>query len=176
MNRDGGCAAGWENVSPAAASLGTEIKGSVLEFFKEAILGVTTGNLPVRMLLLSTGRGTKQKQNKTHRTSLLPGRRKALVQKEGAGNLASQRTERSAVPLRKLTVQMHACRSVGGGEKPPFQNFLRSELSKCTRGGGPPPEEQQLRPGPRGGGQQERERTPSSPQMHLTSSCWCCIL
>lgn len=124
-------------MSPAAASLGTEIKGSVLEFFKEAILGVTTGNLPVRMLLLSTGRGTKQKQNKTHRTSLLPGRRKALVQKEGAGNHASQRTERSAVPLRKLTVQMHACRSVGGGEKPPFQNFLRSELSKCTRGGGP---------------------------------------
>lgn len=39
-------------------------EGSVLEFFREAILGIITGNVPVRMLLLSTGENkTKAKQN-----------------------------------------------------------------------------------------------------------------
>lgn len=96
--------AGWENVSPASAALGTEIKGSVLEFFREAILGVT-----VRMLLLSTGEKQNKSKMKHTERRFYGRRRKELVQKEDARNHPSQRTERSAVLLRKPTVGKQAC-------------------------------------------------------------------
>ena len=61
-----------KHITCFCSCLGAEIKGSVLEVSKEAILGIITGNFLRRMLLLSMGK-TQQKQNKAPRKSLIEG-------------------------------------------------------------------------------------------------------
>ena len=84
-------------------SLGTEIKGSVLEFSNEAILGIMTEKFLVRMLLLSTGKNkskTKHRENGFKRSC-----RKEFISKEDArSHPLSKKTERTIVLLRKPTV------------------------------------------------------------------------
>lgn len=80
-------------------SLGIEIKGSVPEFSKEAILGIITGNFLV-------GKKAKQKQNQTHRKLLLKESREGVhLERRCLESPVFRKTERTTVLLRKPTEQ-----------------------------------------------------------------------
>lgn len=93
-----------KHVTCFCLSLGAGTKGSVLEFSKEAIFGIRTGNVLVRMLLLSTG----EKQNKTHRKLLHEGVPGSLSRKKMPGDSPFQEDRKDNLCM--LEANMLECR------------------------------------------------------------------